>query len=65
MVTLALAFDYLLGKFFLASYSDVVAVYVTKFCFLYAAKCWILFTYYLCLFIQELSPLILRNVKDR
>jgi hypothetical protein len=53
-------------NFFPAFYFEVVFVFVTEVCFLYAAKCLFLFAYpvcYLCLFIRELSPFMLRDIK--
>jgi hypothetical protein len=48
-------------------YFEVVSVFDTEVHFLYVAKCWILFMYpvfILCLFIGELSPLMLRDIKE-
>ena len=56
-----------LEDLFPSFYSEIVSAFVVEVCFLYAAKCWILFEYQsvnLRLFIGELSPLILRDNKD-
>ena len=63
------SWDHLLGNFFFSAvyfyYSEVVSVFVTEVCFLYAAKCWVcshIQSVGLCLFIWELSPLMLRDI---
>ena len=64
---LACFLGHLLVKCFPIFHFEVVSVFVTEVCFLYAAKCWVLFTYpvSLCLFIGVLSPLILRDIKEK
>ena len=60
--------DLLLRKLFLDFYSEVVSVFVTELGSLYVAKSWVLFcnqSVSLCLFIVELSPLILRDTKEK
>jgi hypothetical protein len=49
-------------------YSEVVSVFIPEVGFLYAAKCWVLLhnqSVSLCLFIGELNPLILRDIKEK
>jgi hypothetical protein len=43
------SWDNLLGKKFPSFYSEVASVFVTEVHFFYALKCWILFTYTVCL----------------
>ena len=53
---------------FPAFYSEVVSVFVPEVGFLYAAKCWVLLhnqSVSLCLFIRELTPLILKDIKEK
>ena len=50
-----------------AFYFEIKSVFVTEVSFLYSSKCWLLFTYPVCLpifFIGELSPLMLRDIKN-
>jgi ABC-type branched-subunit amino acid transport system permease subunit len=57
----------LLGIPFPYFYSEIVPIFVFEVCFLFSAKCWILFAIQsvsVCLFIHELSPLILRDIKE-
>ena len=53
-----------LKKKFPVFYSEVVTVFFTEVWFLYAAKCFLPHVS-LCLFIRELSPLMLRDIKDQ
>jgi hypothetical protein len=54
--------------FFPAFYSEIVSVFVTEVCFLYAeiaGLCLHIQSVILCLFIGELSRLMLRDIKDQ
>jgi hypothetical protein len=59
---------FLLGKPFSAFYSEVISIFVAEVCFLCAVQFWILFVHpysvSLCLFIGQLSPLIMRDIND-
>jgi hypothetical protein len=70
------SWDHLLGNFSPAFYFEVVSVFVIEVCFLYAAKfgsclniqslssCFF-FLFVCLLFIRELCPLMLRNIRDQ
>jgi hypothetical protein len=67
MATSAFSWDHLLGKIFPAFYS-VVSAFITQACFLYAANagsCFHILFVSLCLFIGVMSPLILRDIKEK
>ena len=52
---------------FLIYYSEIVTVFDTEMRLLYAAKCWVCLCIHsvsLCLFIRELSPFLLRDIKE-
>ena len=63
------SWDYLLGKIFSTFYFEVVSVFVTVVCLLFAEKKSVSYlciqSVILCLFIEELSRLMLRNTKDQ
>jgi hypothetical protein len=46
-------------------YSEVVSVFVTEVCFQNAGSCLRIHSFSLCLFIGELSPLMLRDIKEK
>ena len=68
MATPACFFGPFAWKFFFPIfYFEVVSDFDSEVCFRYAAKCWVLFTYpvcILCVFIGELNPLILRDMTE-
>jgi hypothetical protein len=43
-----ISLDHLVGKLFSVFYSEVVSVFVTGVCVLYAAKCWFMLTWSVC-----------------